>query len=105
MAIIIKYTIVEKKTPIRELSLNLSTVVMGDANGDGKIDVEDIVAIVNCILGEPGAGFIRSAADVNGDGKIDVEDVVAVVNIILDGGGHQNMPAMRRYLMDHGFMF
>jgi hypothetical protein len=49
--------------------------------------------------------FIEAAADLNGDGKIDVEDVVAVVNIILDGGGHQNMPAMRRYLMNYGFRF
>lgn len=87
------------------LTVTKPSFIMGDANGDKVVDVADIVAIVNCILGEPGAGFVRSAADLNGDGKIDVEDVVAVVNIILDGGGHQNMPAMRRYLMNYGFKF
>jgi hypothetical protein len=58
-------------------------IILGDANGDGKVDVEDVVAIVNKILGELPENFNEKAADVNGDGKIDVDDVVAVVNIIL----------------------
>ena len=57
--------------------------LMGDVNSDQKVDVEDVVGIVNKILGEPADSFVAAAADVNGDGKIDVEDVVAVVNIIL----------------------
>ena len=57
--------------------------LMGDVNSDQKVDVEDVVGIVNKILGEPADSFVAEAADVNGDGKIDVEDVVAVVNIIL----------------------
>ena len=57
--------------------------VLGDVNGDGKVDVEDVVGIVNKILGEPAEGFIEANADVNGDSKIDVDDVVAAVNIIL----------------------
>lgn len=60
-----------------------STILMGDVNGDGKVDVEDVVAIVNKILGTPDDNFNEAAADINGDGKIDVDDVVAVVNIIL----------------------
>lgn len=58
--------------------------VLGDVNGDGKVDVEDVVGIVNKILGEPAEGFIEANADVNGDSKIDVDDVVAAVNIILE---------------------
>ena len=59
----------------------------GDVNGDNKIDVEDVVGIVNKILEEPADDFIEANADVNGDGKIDVDDVVAVVNIILNAEG------------------
>ena len=59
----------------------------GDVNGDNKIDVEDVVGIVNKILGEPADNFIEANADVNGDGVIDVDDVVAVVNIILNAEG------------------
>jgi hypothetical protein len=58
-------------------------VVAGDANGDGVVDVDDVVAIVNYILGEPSDNFHLDAADVNGDQVIDVSDVVGVVNIIL----------------------
>ena len=58
----------------------------GDANADGTVDVEDVVAIVNQILGSPSDAFNLSASDINGDGQIDVEDVVGTVNIILSGG-------------------
>ena len=58
----------------------------GDANADGTVDVADVVAIVNQILGSPSDGFNISASDINGDGQIDVEDVVGTVNIILSGG-------------------
>lgn len=57
--------------------------VVGDANGDGVVDVADVVAITNKILEKPGDSFNFEAADVNADGVIDVSDVVSVVNIIL----------------------
>lgn len=67
---------------IKELD---GAVIIGDANGDGTVDVADVVAIVNYILNKPGENFNEQAADVNGDGVIDVADVVGVVNIILRG--------------------
>ena len=60
-------------------------VELGDPNTDNVIDVADVVAIVNSILGEPAEDFVAPAADVTCDGKIDVDDVVATVNIILSG--------------------
>jgi len=56
----------------------------GDATGDKLVDVDDIVAIVNHILGNTVVNFSEKAADVNGDGKIDVDDIVGVANIILN---------------------
>jgi hypothetical protein len=70
-------------TSIYEFGHKPSDVTLGDVNGDGVVDVADVVGIVNKILGEPNADFIEAAADVNGDGQIDVADVVATVNIIL----------------------
>lgn len=55
----------------------------GDANGDGSVDVSDVVSIVNYILGKATDSFDKIAANVNGDESIDVADVVGVVNIIL----------------------
>jgi hypothetical protein len=79
----------------------------GDANGDGVVDVADVVAIVNYILNKPGENFNEKAADVNEDGVIDVADVVAVVNIILKGGNANSPEAKahaRAYLKAHGFI-
>ena len=81
--------------------------LLGDANGDGVVDVADVVAIVNYILNKPGESFNEKAADVNDDGVIDVADVVAVVNIILKGGNANSPEAKahaRAYLKAHGFI-
>ena len=59
-------------------------VETGDANGDGAVNISDVVAIVNNIMGNPPADFNEVAADVDGDGEITDTDVEAVVNIILE---------------------
>ena len=49
----------------------------GDLNGDGNVDVGDIMAIINFMAepsGEPGA------YDLNGDGSVDVGDIMAIIN-------------------------
>ena len=51
----------------------------GDVNLDGKIDISDIVAIINTMAGNP---QFKYSADVNGDESIDISDVVAVINIM-----------------------
>ena len=61
--------------------------IPGDANGDSSIDVTDIVAIANSILGHASESFDAVAADVNGDGSVDVTDIVVTANIILHDGG------------------
>ncbi len=56
------------------------TYELGDVNGDGNIDVLDVVLTVNIILNisDP-----FPAADLNQDGVINVLDIVIIVNIIL----------------------
>ena len=70
--------------------LTVHNSVPGDANGDGSIDVTDIVSIANAILGRPSSSFDATAADVNGDGSIDVTDIVVIANMILRGNGQNN---------------
>lgn len=58
----------------------------GDANGSNTVNVLDVVAVVNHILGtsqlsEGG----RACADVTGDQAIDVNDVTGIVAIIMNG--------------------
>jgi hypothetical protein len=79
-------------------------VKLGDVNGDDAVDIEDVVGIVNYILGEPASNFNEKAADVTGDSKIDVDDVVAVINIILDSNTAA-APKFAKYLIQNGFKF
>lgn len=65
------------------VSYQVVIVSGGDANGDGKTDSMDIVAIVNYLMGNPPAGFTVKAADINKDGKVDAADIVMIVNTIL----------------------
>lgn len=59
----------------------------GDANGDGSVDISDVVAVVNYILnGEETSGnFVFDNADVDNSKSVDISDVVGIVNIILNG--------------------
>ena len=54
--------------------------VPGDVNGDGTIDVMDIIILVNMIL----EGEDSSTADINNDGELNILDVVIYIGIILD---------------------
>ena len=59
-----------------------SSFVMGDADGSGDVDDDDVKAIVDYIMGIPPAGFNKSQADVNGDEVVDVADLVEVICIV-----------------------
>ena len=65
-------------------------LLLGDINGDGKVDVSDYIGVANRILGQTPAGFIEQAGDVNGDGLIDVSDYIGIANIILMGSPYGN---------------
>ncbi len=67
------------------LNVLYGDVLKGDANGDGLINVSDIVEIVNYIMGKPSNNFKQDAADVSGDGEVNVTDIVKVVTIIMSG--------------------
>jgi predicted extracellular nuclease len=55
----------------------------GDANGDGVVNVSDVVAIVQGIIGN--AVNDPCTSDVNDDGSVNVSDVVAIVGWIVGG--------------------
>ena len=46
-------------------------------------DAEEIVAIINYMIGKAPAGFDKTSADKNGDGKIDIADIIAIVNKLI----------------------
>lgn len=63
--------------------ISSSGVRIGDANGDGQVNVTDVVAIINYILGQQSGSFSTEAADMNGDGRVDISDVVKAMKLVM----------------------
>jgi hypothetical protein len=60
---------------------NIVEMKPGDVNGDGKVNVGDIMAVINFMAGQT-AGINKDIADVNGDGNVNVGDIMAIINIM-----------------------
>ena len=59
--------------------------VEGDVNGDGTVDILDIVKIKNDMLGKGElSGAYKRAADIDNNGTLDIIDIVKTKNIILN---------------------
>ena len=59
------------------------TYLAGDANGDGKVDVADIIEIVNYLQEQKSERFNEKNADADKNSVVNIEDINAIVNIIL----------------------
>ena len=57
----------------------------GDVNGDGEVNIADINALVNIILGHVYDAQFMLRADVNEDGEINISDINMVLAIIKSG--------------------
>ena len=60
-----------------------ASALTGDANDDNQVDISDVNAVINMMLGK--AEMVANC-DVNGDGIIDISDVNAVINLMLGKG-------------------
>jgi hypothetical protein len=59
-------------------------IVTGDTNGDGAIDIADMIAVKACVLKKSKIlGEYLKAADVTGDGLIDIADFIKVKAVTL----------------------
>ncbi len=63
------------------LEIGEETLLRGDVNRDGKVNVTDIPTLVNLILGVIDKDM--ESADLDASGKINVTDITTLVNIIL----------------------
>ncbi|MBO4315843.1 MAG: dockerin type I repeat-containing protein, partial [Prevotella sp.] len=66
----------ELKTIINQL--------VGDVNGDGLVNITDVVCLVNYVLTNDATGVIMENTDINDDGDVNITDVVSLVTLILD---------------------
>ncbi|MBQ7204517.1 MAG: family 10 glycosylhydrolase [Muribaculaceae bacterium] len=57
----------------------VSAPLPGDVNGDGEVNIADVNAVIDMILG----GNMTLAGDVNGDGEVNIADVNTLIDFIL----------------------
>ena len=60
------------------LKLYFGSSINGDVNGDGVVNILDVVAAVNIVL----SGEYQASVDLNEDGSVDILDVILIVLII-----------------------
>lgn len=67
-----------------EVTKTYTVIVTGDTNGDGKINITDMLAVKACVLNRSNiTGAYEKAADVNGDGKINITDFIKTKAVTL----------------------
>lgn len=60
-----------------------STWTRGDVNGDGEVNVADVNAVIDIILGGTADDNTSTRADVNGDDEVNIADVNTLIDLIL----------------------
>ncbi len=71
--------IVEETTP----GDVINDYAMGDVNNDGTTSVNDVMGIVDYVLGNTSEDFNWAYADVNHDGEVNIADIMTVVDMVL----------------------
>lgn len=63
-----------------------STVTLGDVNKDGNVNISDVTALIDYLLGShDDQAFDTNAADVNQDSSINISDVTMLIDMLLNG--------------------
>ena len=57
-----------------------TTSMTGDVNADGQVDISDVNAVIDIMLGKAQPSM---ASDVTSDGQVDISDVNAIIDIML----------------------
>jgi M6 family metalloprotease-like protein len=68
------------------VATSASSYVLGDANGDGNVDISDVVYLIAYIFSGGSAPSPLLAGDANCDSAVDISDVVYLIAYIFSGG-------------------
>ena len=84
------------------------TSELGDANGNGFVDVADVITTVNYAAGMEPKPFIFEAADMNTDNMIDILDVIGIIQFIIQQSGNAStafVEATATYTIEDGVLY
>ena len=65
-------------------NITVAAALPGDLNQDDNVDILDIVAMVNLVLGDTPTATELFIGDLNGDGMLNIQDIILIVNIVLN---------------------
>ena len=72
--------------PVTTASGTVSTVLVGDYDRNGKVNVADVMGLFSAIMnGKSFSADDYSRVDANQDGRINVADVMAIYTIVMNG--------------------
>ncbi len=57
----------------------------GDVNKDGKVNIDDVTALIDYLLSQDATGLDLDAADMDEDSKVGIDDVTALIDYMLSG--------------------
>ena len=78
-----KYTVRDVTEAYLPYLIEVDTDSLGDVNGDGDVNISDVIQMITCVLNDSYGSIIVSRADLNGDNEITISDVIALINIVL----------------------
>ena len=76
---------------------------IGNINGDGVINIIDVLMLIDVVLGDNVNECMYSASDVNGDNYVNVMDVLILVQEILGGNQQQAVQFLENVLHPEEF--
>ncbi len=65
-------------------------LIDGDANGDGRVDILDLIWLIRHVNNDIPDGFLFVNADINNDNVINMVDLNLLINIIMDNSGKES---------------
>jgi len=65
-------------------TINFTTHLAGDVNGDGKVGMDDVTALIDYLLNSESSTVTKENADVNGDGTVGMDDLTVLIDSLLN---------------------
>ena len=63
----------------------ITATTRGDVDGNGKVSIDDVTALINYLLTNNASQIVLENADAYEDGRISIDDVTALINYLLSG--------------------
>ncbi|MBR5674333.1 MAG: hypothetical protein IKW97_08030 [Muribaculaceae bacterium] len=96
--LISSFTFIVAMLPLSILSSSNDNVNSADVNHDGEVNISDVNAVIDIILGGAHEGY---SGDVNNDGETNISDINYIIDIIL-GKQITAVPVINTQIVDNG---